>query len=147
MLRVGPDVVTWVGAGTGHNYDSNAVGIGYERGGQIVQGVVFTDYTGANIQIHIARDPAHPFYPAFIAAAMDYPFRQLNCRRVTAFVAAKNLKSQRLAEKFGGVPEGVMLDALDDDDLIVYGLLRRDAQHWLTARYSNKLTQYRSNHG
>ncbi len=147
MIRVGPEIVAWVGVATGHKYDSTAVGIGYERDGRIVQGVVFTDYTVTNIQIHIARDQEHPFYSAFIAAAMDYPFRQLSCRRVTAFVAAKNLKSQRLAEKFGGTPEGVMLDALDDDDLIVYGLLRRNAQHWLTARYSDKLKQYRSPHG
>ena len=147
MIRVGPEVVAWVGDATGHKYDSTAVGIGYERAGQIAQGVVFTDYSGANIQIHIARSPAHPFYPAFIAAAMDYPFRQLNCRRVTAFVAAKNLLSRRLAEKFGGVREGLMLDALDDDHLIVYGLLRRNAQHWLTARYSDKLKQYWSTHG
>jgi len=147
MLAVGTHVVQWVGDATGHVYPPGAVGVGYERGGRVVQGVVFTDYTGANIQIHIARDPSHPFYPAFIAAAMDYPFRQLGCRRLTAFVAAKNIKSQRLAEKFGGVPEGIMLDALDDDDLIVYGLLRRNAQHWLTARYSDKLKQYRSPHG
>ncbi len=147
MLTVGPRVVQWVGDATGHTYPPGAVGIGYERDGRVVQGVVFTDYTGANVQIHIARAPSHPFYPAFIAAAMDYPFRQLGCRRLTAFVAAKNIKSQRLAEKFGGVPEGIMLDALDDDDLIVYGLLRRNAQYWLTARYSDKLKQYRSPHG
>jgi len=77
MLRVGPDVVAWVGAGTGHNYDSNAVGIGYERGGKIVQGVVFKDYTGANIQIHIAPDPAHPFSPAIHTPTRAMPLIHL----------------------------------------------------------------------
>jgi RimJ/RimL family protein N-acetyltransferase len=144
MLVFGPHVVTWVAEANGNTYLPGAVGIGYERNGTIVQGVVFTDYSGANIQIHIACDSAHSFYPTFIAAAMDYPFRQLGCRRITAFIASRNLASQRLAEHFGGVREGVLTDALDDDDLIVYGLLRRNAQHWLTARFSDKLKQYRS---
>jgi RimJ/RimL family protein N-acetyltransferase len=138
-LVFGPEVIEWVGAMTGHPRTDTAVGIGYERRGKIVQGAVFTDYIGPSIQIHIACAEGSSFYPTFVAAVMDYPFRQLGCRRVTAFVAAKNLKSQALAEHFGGLPEGVMLDALDDDDLIVYGLLRRNAQHWLTARFSNRL--------
>jgi RimJ/RimL family protein N-acetyltransferase len=144
MLVFGPSVSAWVGRMTGHQYPGNATAIGYARHGRIVQGAVFTDYSGANIQIHIACDPAHSFYSTFIAAAMDYPFRQLNVRRLTAFVASRNAPSQRLAEHFGGVREGVLTDALDDDDLIVYGLLRCNAQHWLTARFSDKLKQHRS---
>ena len=144
MLVFGPHVVAWVAEANGNTYLPGAVGIGYERNGRIVQGVVFTDYSGANIQIHIACDPAYSFYPTFVAAAMDYPFRQLQCRRVTAFIPCKNVRSRSLAAHFGGVPEGVLMDALDDDDLIVYGLLRRNAQHWLTARFSDRLKQYRS---
>jgi RimJ/RimL family protein N-acetyltransferase len=146
-LVVGSAVVEWVGAMTGHPRTDAAIGIGYERDGKIVQGVIFTDYTGPSIQIHIACAEGSAFFPTFVAAVMDYPFVQLGCRRVTAFVAAKNLKSRILAEHFGGFLEGVMRDALDDDDLIVYGLLRRDAQQWLTARFSDRLKPYRSPDG
>ncbi len=144
MLTFGPRVLAWVGGMTGHEYPDSAAAIGYERNGKIVQGVVFTDYSGPNIQIHIACAPGRTFYPTFVAAAMDYPFRQLQCRRVTAFVAGRNERSRSLAMKFGGVQEGIMVDALDDDDLIVYGLTRRRAHQWLTARFSEKLKHYRS---
>jgi len=144
MIVVGPRVVVWVGSMTGHEYPGNATAIGYERNGQIVQGVVFTDYSGANIQGHIACAPGRSFFPTFIAAIMDYPFVQLGCRRVTIFVAGRNVRSRSLVLRLGAVQEGVLADALDDDDLIVYGLLRRNAQHWLTARFSDKLKQYRS---
>jgi RimJ/RimL family protein N-acetyltransferase len=146
MLVLGPGVREWVSRQTGHEYPGNATAIGYERHGQIVQGVVFSDYSGANIQGHLACAPGRSFFPTFVAAMVDYPFNQLGCRRITILVATQNLKSQRIVEHLGAVREGVMTDALDDDDLIVYGLLRRNAQYWLTARFSDKLKKYRSEH-
>lgn len=143
MLVFGPHVVAWVAEANGNTYLPGAVGIGYERNGRIVQGVVFTDYSGANIQGHIACSPGHSFYPTFIAAIFDYPFNQVKVRRITVFVASRNERSRSLVTHLGAVYEGVLTDALDDDDLIVYGLLRRNAQQWLTARFSNKLKQYR----
>jgi len=67
---------------------------------------------------------------AFLRAAFRYPFVQLGCRRVTGYVPAQNLEAQRFDEHLGFRREGLMRHAMEDDDVIVYGLLREEARRF-----------------
>ena len=137
-LLVGDGVVEWVGKQLFTEY-KGGVGIGFACGGEIVMGAVFNNYTPANIHMHIALKDGVKFSPTFVAAIMDYPFKQLGVRRVTGLIAEDNAASRRFAEGLGARFEGVLQDALPDGNLVVYGLLKEQAKHWLTALYQRRL--------
>lgn len=139
-LVLGGGVVEWTATILGITvYHDTTQGIGWARNGNIVMGAMFNNYNGASIHMHIAKLHGESFSPTFIAAIMDYPFRQLGVKRVTGLVAENNHVSRRFAQHLGARMEGVLQDALPDGNLLVYGLLRKDANRWLTALYSQRL--------
>lgn len=139
-LVIGKGVAEWVCDQIGAPKDvSMAEGIGWARGGNIVLGAMFSTYNGASIHMHIARIRGEPFTPTWVAAIMDYPFRQLGVKRITGLIAENNGPSRRFAEHLGAHQEGVLTDALPEGNLVLYGLLKKDAQRWLTSPYSQRL--------
>lgn len=139
-MVTGNMVAQWVGAVLGHNFDlSVAQGIGWIRGGNIVAGAAFTDYNKAMINMHIAVTKGERMPPTFVAAIMDYPFVQLGVKRINGLIDESNEQSRRFAEHLGAVQECVLQDALPNGNLVVYGLLKKHAQKWLTASYSRRL--------
>jgi len=139
MLTIGYGVVQWVEQQLGAVYATNAVGIGWRRRGRLVAGLVFEGYNRVNIFVHIAKLRGEPMPVELIAAMFDYPFRQLKVRRISALIANGNRQSKRFAKKLGGRLEGVMEDASEDGDLCIFGLLRKDAEKWLTEPYRRRL--------
>lgn len=103
--------------------------VGYERRGVLAGGVVYTQHSGANIVVATVLEA--PLTRGFLRSIFYYPFVQLGCRRMTALIDAKNVRSQELVEHLGFVREGRMHDATPDDDVLVYGLLKRNAKKWL----------------
>jgi len=137
-LCVGDGVSQWVAeklnAQAGFH---GATGIGWMVDGKITAGAVFNNYNRASVHMHLAIEGRMP--PTFVAAIMDYPFRQLGCKRITGLIAERNWASRRFAEHLGARIEGVLQDALESGNLVVYGLLRNDACKWLTAPYSRRI--------
>ena len=139
MLTIGYGVVQWVEQQLGATYATNSTGIGWRRRGRLVAGLVFEGYNRVNIFVHIAKLRGEPMPVELIAAMFDYPFRQLKVRRISALIANGNRQSKRFAKKLGGRLEGVMEDASEDGDLCIFGLLRKDAEKWLTEPYRRRL--------
>lgn len=137
-LVIGDSVVEWVNKQLWMNH-RDGVGIGFARNGEIVMGVIFNNYNTASIHMHIALKEGERFSPTFIAAIMDYPFRQLGLKRITGLIAEDNVASRRFAEKLGAKFEGVLQDALPSGNLVMYGLLKEQGQYWLTALYQRRL--------
>lgn len=103
--------------------------IGYERGGELKGGVVFTQYTVTNITITTVLEA--PLSRKFLRAIYFYPFLQLKVKRVTALIDKLNRASRALVEHDGYVKEGCLREAAPNgDDVMVYGLLRKDCR-WL----------------
>lgn len=100
--------------------------VGYELRGHLAGGIVYTQHSATNIVVATVLEA--PLTRQFLRSIFHYPFVQLRCRRMTALVDAKNLKSQRLVEHVGFVREGLMRDAAPNDDVILYGLLKRDCR-------------------
>lgn len=114
-----PDFLGWNG---------HYLAIGYQRGDILTGGVVFTQYSGANIVIACALES--PLTRLFLRGIFYYPFLQLHCRRVTALIDEDNLASQRLVEHAGFEREGCMRHATAKGDVFIYGLLKEHCR-WL----------------
>ncbi len=139
-LVVGSGVAEWVASVVGGRHDlAQSEGIGYARDGNIVMGAMFSNYNGAQIHMHIALTRGVPMAPTFVAAIMDYPFVQIGVKRVTGMIFEDNEPSCRFAEHLGARKEAVLQDYLPTGNMVIYGLLREDAQKWLTASYAQRL--------
>jgi RimJ/RimL family protein N-acetyltransferase len=106
---------------------------------RILAGVVYNQYSQANICMHVGALPGrHWLCPEFLFAAFDYPFRILNLRRVTGLVPRKNKDAIRFDEHLGFVLEGCLEEALPNDDLLIYGMLKRNCK-WISDEFCGKL--------
>lgn len=79
-----------------------------------------------SIEWTAAADTANWLSPKIINQIMRYPFVQLECVRVTAFIAKRNKRSREFQERFGFKHEGTMRRQCGGDDMQIFGLLRSD---------------------
>lgn len=103
--------------------------IGFARNGELVGGVVYNLYSGHDIAIHVASDGTRRWVNREnLRATFGYPFCQLKVNRLTGYVPAKNADARRFDEHLGFIYEGTLREALPDDDIAVYGMLRRECR-------------------
>ena len=86
---------------------------------ELVAGVLYEDWNGANIVCHIAgigrwatRD--------YLRIIFDYPFLQLGAKRITVPVASENLTSRKFVEHLGFELEATLKDAHPAGDILIY---------------------------
>ena len=127
-LAYGEEVARWVWNRVGvRTSEYAAIGL---KGERITAGVVFTRYSpGAGIELTIAGAGAWAV-PEFFRAVFRYTFVQLDCKRATAIVASKNIRSRRLCERLGFVQEGVLKYGFKDDDSVIYGMYKENCR-WI----------------
>lgn len=116
--------------------------IGVADGPTPIAGVVYNFFQagehGNSVAMTMAADSPRWVSHGTIRALLTYPFVQLHCVRVTVFIGRKNKRSRRLVagdgkrKGIGFVPEGKLRRGFDGkQDLMVYGLLRDEAERWL----------------
>lgn len=106
---------------------------------EILAVVIYNDFYATGCAIHIAALPGRRWLTKqFLFAAFDYPFRQLGYKRLTGYVASRNLEAQRLDEHLGFKREGYLREMLPDDDVIVFGMLRSECR-WLEVPSGRKI--------
>jgi len=115
-------VVEWVARKLGADFGLRAQGIGLERAGQIVAGVVYENWNGVSCVVHIAIDA--PLSKDYLRAICHYPFVHGGLRRLIAPVSQGNRKSITFVEKFGFRKEAQILDASPDGSILLYTLDR-----------------------
>ena len=104
--------------------DWTHVGIKDENG--MAGGIIFTGYTGNDIEVHIAIRPKSRGAIVF-RYGLVYVFDQLLCRHISATIEADNLKSRRICERLGFVQEGIKRQAgREGQDCYLYGLLKNE---------------------
>lgn len=127
-------VISWVAPRIGHSVEAlvPGIGIGLEKNGELVAGVVYHNITATNVDAHMASvGGRHWANKELLLTAFAYPFLQLGVRRMTGFVRADNADARRLDEHLGFVQEGVLRRAGGDGcDIIVYGMLREECR-WI----------------
>lgn len=107
--------------------------IGLEKDGDLIAGVVYTDYQedDGDIQLHIAATTPRWCTESNIRMFLDYPFNQLDCVRVTCKCAEDNPRIARFLDGIGFTREGILRKAFDRKvDAVIFGMLKEDC-HWL----------------
>lgn len=132
-LVFGPEVVGWVSARIrDSSYSAEAQGIGLAENGTLVCGVVYSQYSGTDLQMSIAAETPRWCTRGNLRAFFHYPFVQLGCVRVTAITAKANKRTRKLLEGLGFTLEGVHPKAMPDgvQTALSYGMLREKCR-WL----------------
>jgi len=135
MIESGQHVVDWVAARTDTigGYGA-ATGIGLERGGSLIAGVVYSDWNGANINMHVAAVPGRKWLNReYLWFCFYYPFWQVGAKRITGLVGEGNADARRFDEHLGFKLEARLKDAHPTGALLVY-VLRKEDCRWLAMR-------------
>ncbi len=104
-------------------YNAGMQGIGREVDGSLVGAVLYEGYTKHNIFMHCAGRGKKWISKDLLKAAFAYPFKQMNCKRVSAWVEASNQDSKRFVENVGFEVEATLKGAANDGgDVILYVL-------------------------
>lgn len=129
------EMIRWAAERIGiQNFRDDAHAIGMEKDGRLVAVTVFDTFSSCDCNVHIASDGSRRWCNReFVVRCMAYPFLQLNKRRITGLVPAKNEDALKFDLHFGFKVEGRLEHALPDDDIIVLGMLREKCR-WLKGR-------------
>lgn len=131
MIVTGPAVVEWVAHRIREYGFGGAQGIGVSIDGEIVGGVVYSDFNGANICMHVASDGTKRWMQKrALWMWFDYPFNQCGVKRVSAFVGEKNTESRRLCERVGFKLEARLKGAHPTGDMLIYRMFKNDCK-WI----------------
>jgi len=122
-----------------------ALAVGLEKDGDLICGVVYTDYQedDGDLQLHIAATTPRWCTKNTIRMFLDYPFNQLDCVRVTTRCAVDNPRILKFMDGIGFTREGILRKAFNRKiDAIVFGMLKEEC-YWLDKDldYGQKLTQ------
>ena len=134
-IVIGPEVVSWVAARTGeHGNYGAAVGFGIEQDGALIAGVVFNEWNGVNINMHVASDGTRRWMTKeLLWMVFDYAFNQAKVKRITGLVGEGNAVARAFDEHIGFRLETTLKSAHPTGDLLVYAMFREDCR-WLNIR-------------
>lgn len=111
----------------------NYAALGIVRGGEVIGGVVFHDFSGHDIEVTLAVDGGGWLKRSMLRRLLLYPFVQLGCIRASAMTPEDNRSARRLLDKLGAEPEGRHPGKFGPDTVgISYGL-RPERCRWLGA--------------
>lgn len=127
---IGQPVVEWASE-ICHCSTHEAIGFGVEEDGKLIAGVVFNEYNGANINMHVASDGSKRWMTKqLLWMVFDYAFNQAKVKRITGLVASNNIAARKFDEHIGFVHETTLVGAHPEGDLIVYRMFKSDCR-WL----------------
>lgn len=122
-------LLPWAQERIGVTFRRDAYTLGLEKAGELVAVVVFDNFSEWDCNMHIASDGTAAWMnKSLLVSAFAYPFLQLNMRRVTGMVPAKNEIALKFDEHLGFVREGYHSHGCADDDLISLGMLKENCR-------------------
>lgn len=139
-LLIGSAVVEWVATRT-NEYGSfgTTIGIGWTKGAELVAGVAYANWNGPNVECHIASDGTKRWLTReFLWTIFDYPFNQIECKRITVCVGEGNAASRRFVEHLGFKLEAKLAGAHPTGDLLIFRLLKHECR-WIKGTICEKL--------
>ena len=116
--------------GLGQDWSSYRA-IGLEEDGELIAGVVYDNYTGSTIFMHIAALPGKRWMTRnFLWFMFYYPFVQLGVKALRGMIPESNKESIRFAEGLkGAYLETKLKDGHPDGDMLIYCLFKEDCKY------------------
>lgn len=124
MIVAGKHVVEWVQNEIGEVF-LGGEGVGIERDGKLVAGVVYCNFSKTGCNMHVASITPYWFTRDFAKVVFAVPFKQWGFERVTALVYEDNERSWKFLERIGFVLEGKMRGL---QPVRIYGLLNSECR-------------------
>ena len=125
MIVIGEHVARWVAERTGGQYfDGSGQGIGWVNHGELVAGVLYDNFTGGSVQMHVAGVGKRWLVREFLHFCFRYPFEQLKVNKVVGLVDSSNAAALRFDLHLGFQQEAVIKDAGRTGDIIVLTMTR-----------------------
>jgi RimJ/RimL family protein N-acetyltransferase len=107
--------------------------IGLERDGQIVAGVIFTEFNAYSCVVHIAIEGR--ISPQFLYEVSRYAFVQCGLSKIVGPVDSDNEAAIRLDKKLGFIEEGRLTGCAPSGGDIILFTMRRDQCRFLEGKY------------
>lgn len=128
-------VVHWVALRTrGAGAFKDAQSLAILEDNKLIGGIVYTHWTGNDIQLSIATISPRWATRRTLGAIFGYVFDRCGCKRCTVLVGHCNEKSRDLVYRLGFRLEGLLRESSEGDgDLEVWGLVKSECK-WITPR-------------
>jgi RimJ/RimL family protein N-acetyltransferase len=128
----GQAVVDWCcrthGIKTGY---TAAIGIGVTKGGELQGAVVYHEFNGASIRIHVVSNGSKRWVTReWLHVIFSYAFDQLKVKRITGFTPASNCAALKFNKSVGLVEETRLAGTEPDGDTVVLKMTRADCR-WI----------------
>ena len=121
------EMVVWASKIIGFQPRPDVTAIGWRESGSLRAVALYDNFSECDCNMHIASDgKAHWLSRQFLIASFMHPFVQWRLRRVTGLVPAKNKDALRFDLHLGFKQEGIVRNALPDDDIILLGMLKSE---------------------
>lgn len=139
MIVTGQEVVEWVAKKTNEfgNFGAST-GIGLEKDNELVAGVVYAEWNGPNIVMHVASDGTKQWLNReYLWFCFAYPFLQLDCKRITGYVGEGNKEAIKFDTHVGFALETTLEAAHPTGNLLIFRMWKRDCK-WIRADFSKR---------
>jgi RimJ/RimL family protein N-acetyltransferase len=135
VIVFGEHVCRWVAKRTGGSYiDGSGQGIGLEKDGQLVAGVMYDQFNGRAVQMHVAAIGRNWLNREYLWTCFDYPFNQLKVNKIVGLVDSNNADARRFDEHIGFQLAAVIPDAGKTGDQLIYSMTRHQCR-WLGVKH------------
>lgn len=112
---------------------ADSVAIGLERDGELTAAVVFNNWTGRSICMHVYSEGKHWLNREFLWFVFYYPFEQLKVKKIVAQVSSANEAALKFDSHLGFIHEATVKDAAKDGDMLLLTMTREQCP-WLELR-------------
>lgn len=127
---VGP----WVAEKTNGTWaPGRGTGIGKIKDGKLIAGALYEDWNGSSVICHIAGEGLWADRK-YLAVIFDYPFNQIQAKKIIAPVCSTNQKSIDMLEHMGFNQEAKLHGATSKGDLLFFVMDKEDCKY-LRGRY------------
>jgi RimJ/RimL family protein N-acetyltransferase len=104
----------------------------YNETDRLLGGVLFTEYRGGSVAIHMAGFDPHWVNREMIYLAFDYPFNQLKVKKLIGLVPESNVRARNANLKLGFKDEYLLEDVYNGPMNGMYIMsMRREECKWL----------------
>lgn len=126
-IVTGPEVGYWVaGKMRGSFGKDTSTAIGLEKEGVIVAGVIYENWNGKSLMVHLAIEGR--VTRAFLGAIFRYGFVTCGIEKAIAPIESNNAKIIKFVENAGFLREATIKDAAPGGDILIYTLKKSDCR-------------------